>query len=65
MTNDIKNGRILRAHENFVDPVLAHEITSLGLSEQRRGFLRKSFLAAGAATAGGVPLARAATICRE
>ncbi len=61
MTNGIKKaGRILRAPENFVDPVLAHEITSQGLSEERRGFLRKSFLAAGAAMAGGVSLARAA-----
>lgn len=61
MTNDIKKtGRILRAPENFVDPVLAHDITTQGLSEERRGFLRKSFLAAGAAMAGGVSLARAA-----
>ncbi|CAL61365.1 putative sulfite dehydrogenase SoxC precursor [Herminiimonas arsenicoxydans] len=61
MTNDIKKtGRIVRAPENFVDPVLAHDITTKGLSEERRGFLRKSFLAAGAAMAGGVPLARAA-----
>ena len=61
MTNDIKRtGRILRAPENFVDPTLAHDITTKGLSEERRGFLRKSFLAAGAAMAGGVSLARAA-----
>ena len=61
MTNDIKKtGRILRAPENFVDPVLAHDITTKGLSEERRGFLRKSFMAAGAAMAGGVSLARAA-----
>jgi sulfane dehydrogenase subunit SoxC len=52
---------MLRAPENFLDPALAEEITSQGLSEQRRGFLRKSFLAAGAAMAGGASLARAAT----
>jgi sulfane dehydrogenase subunit SoxC len=54
-----RRGRILRAPENFVDPTLAHEITTKGLSEQRRGFLRKSFLAASAALVGGPALAAA------
>jgi sulfane dehydrogenase subunit SoxC len=56
-----KSGRIVRAPENFVDPVLAQEITTQGLSEPRRGFLRKSFLAASVALAGGAPVAHAAT----
>ena len=48
-----KSGRILAAPENFVAPDLAQEITTKGLNEARRGFLRKSFLAAsGAAVAG-------------
>ncbi|MES2025967.1 MAG: sulfite dehydrogenase [Pseudomonadota bacterium] len=54
----LKAGRIVRAPENFVDPVLAQEITSQGLSEERRGFLRKSFLAASAAMASGVSFAQ-------
>jgi sulfane dehydrogenase subunit SoxC len=53
MRDSSKPGRLLRAPENFVDPLLAHEITRDGLSEQRRGFLRKSFMAAGAALAAG------------
>jgi sulfane dehydrogenase subunit SoxC len=56
-----KAGRLLRAPENFVDPVLAHEITTQGLSEPRRGFLRKSFIGASAALAGGASLAGAST----
>src|SRR3569833_779866 len=55
-----KSGRIIRAPENFVDSKLAHDITVNGLSEERRGFLRKSFLAAGAAMASGTALAKAA-----
>ncbi|WP_151446827.1 sulfite dehydrogenase [Lacisediminimonas profundi] len=53
-----QTGRILRAPENFVDSALATEINSGGLNESRRGFLRKSFLAAGAALAGGSALAQ-------
>lgn len=55
-----KMGRILRAPENFVDASLASEITTNGLNEERRGFLRKSFLAASAALASGSALAQAA-----
>jgi sulfane dehydrogenase subunit SoxC len=54
-----KRGRILRAPENFVDPTLAHEITTQGLSEERRGFLRKSFMAASAALMGNSAMAAA------
>jgi sulfane dehydrogenase subunit SoxC len=63
MSDSSKSGRVLRAPENFLDPALAQEITSEGLSETRRGFLRKSFLAAsaaiGAAAAGKPALAQA------
>lgn len=55
-----KSGRILRAPENFVDAELACEITQNGLNEERRGFLRKSFLAASAALASGSAFAQAA-----
>lgn len=55
-----KSGRLLRAPENFVDGALAHDITINGLNEERRGFLRKSFLAAGAALASGSAMAQAA-----
>ncbi|MGE5623161.1 MAG: molybdopterin-dependent oxidoreductase, partial [Bacillota bacterium] len=60
-----KAGRILRAPENFVDSALAHEITTKGWNEERRGFLRKSFLAAGAALAGGSALAQSAASALE
>jgi sulfane dehydrogenase subunit SoxC len=61
MPNEIrKTGRILRAPENFVDGSIAHEITTSGLNEERRGFLRRSFLAASTALAGGSALAQAA-----
>ncbi|HJV85293.1 MAG TPA: sulfite dehydrogenase [Noviherbaspirillum sp.] len=61
MSHEIKKtGRILRAPENFVDSKLAEEITTQGLNQERRGFLRKSFLAAGAAMASGTALAQAA-----
>ncbi|MFC7517323.1 sulfite dehydrogenase [Herbaspirillum sp. GCM10030257] len=54
MTDDMKKrGRIMRAPENFLDAGLALEITEKGLNEERRGFLRKSFLAASAALATG------------
>src|SRR3569623_22272 len=55
-----KSGRILRAPENFVDSQLAHDITVHGLNEERRSFLRKRFLAAGAAMASGTALAKGA-----
>ena len=54
MTEGLKKwGRVQRAPENFVEPRLAHEITTKGLSEERRGFLRKSFMAASAAIVSG------------
>ena len=61
MTNEVrKTGRLIRAPENFVDAGLAHDITTKGLNEERRGFLRKSFLAASAAMASGTAMAQAA-----
>lgn len=54
-----KSGRIVRAPEHFVDPIVAHEITQQGLNAARRGFLRQSFLAASAALASGTALASA------
>ncbi len=54
MTEGLKKwGRVQFAPENFVEPGLAHEITTKGLSEERRGFLRKSFMAASAAIVSG------------
>jgi sulfane dehydrogenase subunit SoxC len=62
MSSDIKkSGRIVRAPENYVDSALVHDINTKGLDETRRGFLRKSFLAASAALAGGTAFAQAAT----
>ncbi|MCC6071006.1 sulfite dehydrogenase [Massilia sp. GCM10020059] len=55
-----RKGRILRAPENFVDSALALDITTNGLNEERRGFLRKSFMAASAALASGTALAQVA-----
>src|SRR3569623_1557025 len=55
-----KSGRILRAPENFVDSQLAHDITVHGMNEERRSFLRKRFLAAGAAMASGTAHAKGA-----
>ena len=61
MSNEIKkSGRLRRAPENFVDSTLAEEISKQGLNADRRGFLRKSFLAASAAMAGGTALAKSA-----
>lgn len=54
-----RKGRILRAPENFVDGALALDITTNGLNEERRGFLRRSFMAASAALASGTALAQA------
>ena len=54
-----QRGRILRAPEHFVDGKLADDITAEGWNEQRRGFLRRSFLAAAGALAGGPALAQA------
>ncbi|HEY1042944.1 MAG TPA: sulfite dehydrogenase [Telluria sp.] len=54
----VKKGRILRAPENFVDSALALDITTKGLNDERRGFLRRSFMAASAALASGSALAQ-------
>jgi sulfane dehydrogenase subunit SoxC len=53
-TNDLrlKLGRLKRAPENFVSAELATEVSTDGVTEARRGFLRNSFLAAMAAGAG-------------
>ncbi len=53
-----KAGAVQHAPENFVDHALAVAIEKDGLSAERRGFLRRSFLAAGAALAGGSALAQ-------
>lgn len=55
-----KYGRILRAPENFLQPELIDEVNRGALDENRRGFLRKSFLAASASLAGGAALAQSA-----
>jgi sulfane dehydrogenase subunit SoxC len=55
-----KTGRILRAPENFIDASLREAITSDGLNEERRGFLRKSFMAASVALASGTAAAQTA-----
>jgi sulfane dehydrogenase subunit SoxC len=48
---DTRAGRIVRAPENFIDDALKRQIESHGLDLARRGFLKKSFLAAGASLA--------------
>ena len=53
-----KYGRLQRAPENFLQPELIDEISRAGLDESRRGFLRKSFLAASATLAAGGALAQ-------
>jgi len=61
MSNELKKpGRILRAPENFIDASLSTAITKDGLNEERRDFLRKSFVAASAVVAGSAALTQAA-----
>lgn len=61
MANDLnKPGRILKAPENFIDASLSQAITKEGLNEERRDFLRKSFVAASAAIASTAAVAQAA-----
>ncbi|WP_027867735.1 sulfite dehydrogenase [Massilia alkalitolerans] len=61
MGNPIRKfGRVLKAPENFVERSLINDINEHGLNEERRGFLRRSFLAASAAMASGGALAQAA-----
>ncbi|GAB1576535.1 sulfite dehydrogenase [Bordetella petrii] len=63
MSHVPRTGRVRRAPEGFVSAELTQDIARHGLDERRRGFLRDSFRAAGAALAAGAvgaPLARAA-----
>ena len=61
MSNELnKPGRILRAPENFIDASLSKAITADGLNEERRSFLRKSFMAASAVIASGAALSQGA-----
>ncbi|MEK9963665.1 MAG: sulfite dehydrogenase [Betaproteobacteria bacterium] len=47
-----KLGRVIRAPENYIDQELIRDISVEGINDQRRGFIKKSFLAAvGAFTA--------------
>ncbi len=47
-----KLGRVIRAPENYLDQALIRDISVEGINDQRRGFIKKSFLAAvGAFTA--------------
>ncbi len=47
-----KLGRVIRAPENYLDQALIRDISVDGINDQRRGFIKKSFLAAvGAFTA--------------
>jgi sulfane dehydrogenase subunit SoxC len=58
MADNIKKlGRILPAPENYLSAEMAHEITTKGLNEARRGFLLKSFLAASSALIGSTAIA--------
>lgn len=60
MGNPIRKlGRVVKAPENFVEHSLINDISAHGLNEERRGFLRRSFLAASAAMASGGVLAQA------
>lgn len=49
---DRQPGRVRKAPENFLAPQFLEELRKEGINEQRRSFIRKSFLAAGAALAG-------------
>lgn len=55
-TEDRQPGRIRKAPENFLAPTFLQELRKEGINEDRRNFIRKSFLAAGAALA-AAPLA--------
>lgn len=50
----IQSGRIIKAPENFISREFALDIQENGIDENRRSFLRKSFLAAGVSTVGGI-----------
>lgn len=47
----LRQGRIRKAPESFLDSDFLNTVKKDGLNEDRRSFLRKAFLAAGAATA--------------
>ena len=47
----LKEGRLLRAPENFLSSDFSAEVLKKGFDEERRSFLRRSFLAASAAVA--------------
>jgi sulfane dehydrogenase subunit SoxC len=51
MSQTTAPGVIKKAPEAFIPPAMAHEITRHGLNDERRGFLKKSFLAAAAGAA--------------
>lgn len=57
-SEDRQPGRVRRAPENFLDPAFLQELRKEGIDENRRAFMRRSFLAASAALA-GAPLAAA------
>jgi sulfane dehydrogenase subunit SoxC len=57
MDNPLRRfGRVQKAPEHFVDADLIDDINRNGLDDKRRGFLRRSFLSAGAALAAGSAL---------
>ncbi|RSZ60612.1 sulfite dehydrogenase [Massilia atriviolacea] len=59
MTTPIrKRGRVQAAPEHFLDSALIEDINRAGIDGARRGFLRRSFLAAGAAMTAGSALAQ-------
>lgn len=61
MTEAIKCwGRVRKAPENFLDAELVNDISGKGLNDERRSFLRNSFLAASAGLIGLGPTASAA-----
>jgi sulfane dehydrogenase subunit SoxC len=63
MENPVRKfGRILKAPENFLGRELVDEINTKGLDDQRRGFLRRSFLAASAAMTAGGALAQTGAV---
>ncbi|WP_394780165.1 sulfite dehydrogenase [Undibacterium sp.] len=64
MTQHKSPGRLQKAPENFLDQQLIQEITSQGLNEQRRLFLRKSF-AATLGTVGATAALKAGTVRAE
>lgn len=56
----IQIGRLRKAPENFIPPGLANEISAGGMSGERRGFLKQTFLAAAAALTAGPSMAESA-----